>query len=116
VKEYLFSYGTLQEEEVQFALFGRSLTGFSDMLIGYEISPIEITDEAFLSRGEETEQLTLVPSRDKQGKIEGTVFEVSEDELFLAEKYEPHNYKRIKVRLESGKQAWVYLAAETRPY
>ncbi len=115
MKEYLFSYGTLQKEEIQFALFGRSLTGSRDVLIGYEISATEITDEAFLLRGEQKEQLTLVPSGDKEGKIEGTVFIVSEDELVLADKYEPGSYERIKVGLESGKQAWVYLAAEIRP-
>lgn len=114
MKEFLFSYGTLQKEKVQVAVFGRSLTGSEDILIGYVISRIEITDESFLSRREQKEQLTLVPSGDKDGKTDGMVFAVSEDELVLADKFEPDNYERIEVRLESGKQAWVYLAAKLR--
>ena len=31
----LFSYGTLQQEDVQLATFGRRLTGVSDALVGY---------------------------------------------------------------------------------
>lgn len=92
------------------------MTGSRDVLIGYTISPIEITDESFLSKGEQKEQSTLVPLGAKEGKIEGTVFVVSEEELLLADRYEPDNYERIQVRLESGKQAWVYLAAEIRTY
>ncbi len=45
--------------------------------------------------------------------IKGTVFEITEEELQLADKYEPANYKRVKAVLESGKEAWIYIAAET---
>lgn len=34
MKEYLFSYGTLQRDEVQLELFGRLLTGKKDPLVG----------------------------------------------------------------------------------
>ncbi len=111
MREYLFSYGTLQKNEVQLELFGRLLTGTQDILNGYKVSSNEITDESFLSRGEQKHQLTLVSSGDKEVNVEGTVFEITEDELLLADKYEPEEYKRVKVTLESGKQAWVYLAA-----
>jgi len=110
MKEFLFSYGTLQKEKIQVELFGRLLHGREDVLEGYKISSIEIEDEAFLSKGEDTYQRTLIPSNNKTDKIEGTVFEISEEELLLADKYEPDNYKRIKVMLRSGKQAWIYTA------
>jgi len=110
MKELLFSYGTLQKEKVQMELFGRLLHGIKDVLEGYKISFLEIKDEAFLSKGENTYQRTLTPSNNKADKIEGTVFEISEEELLLADKYEPGNYKRIKVALRSGKQAWIYVA------
>ena len=110
MKEFLFSYGTLQKEKVQMKLFGRLLQGTKDILEGYKISSIEIKDEAFLSTGEDTYQRTLTPSNNRVDKIEGTVFEISEEELLLADKYEPDNYKRIKVVLRSGKQAWTYVA------
>jgi gamma-glutamylcyclotransferase (GGCT)/AIG2-like uncharacterized protein YtfP len=113
MKEQLFSYGTLQKKEVQIKLFGRILHGVADTLEGYEVCTIEIRDESFLSKGEGKYQQTLVISKDKNDQIKGTVFEITEEELLLADKYEPDNYTRIKVILESGKEAWIYVAVET---
>lgn len=112
VNEYLFSYGTLQKEKVQIELFGRTLEGSKDTLRGYKASPIEIKDEAFLSKGEQKNQLIAIISKDKNDSIEGTALEVTEEELLLGDKYEPNDYKRIKVVLESGKEAWIYAAVE----
>lgn len=116
MKEYLFSYGTLQEEEVQIDLFGRILKGTSDALIGYKMEMIEISDEIFLSRGEEEQQRTLIRSNNENDRIAGTVFEITKEELILADEYEPDVYKRIKVKLESGKEAWVYSASHHLGY
>jgi gamma-glutamylcyclotransferase (GGCT)/AIG2-like uncharacterized protein YtfP len=113
MNEYLFSYGTLQKEKVQIDLFGRILQGSGDTLRGYSVSVIEIKDESFLSKGEEKFQQTAIISKNKKDSIKGTVFEITGEELFLADKYEPDNYKRIKVVLESGKEAWIYVAVET---
>jgi gamma-glutamylcyclotransferase (GGCT)/AIG2-like uncharacterized protein YtfP len=111
VKENLFSYGTLQKEKVQIELFGRILQGSADMLRGYKTTIIEIRDESFLSKGEEKFQQTLIATADKNDIIKGTVLEITEKELLLADKYEPDNYKRIKIILESGKEAWIYIAS-----
>jgi gamma-glutamylcyclotransferase (GGCT)/AIG2-like uncharacterized protein YtfP len=108
MSENLFSYGTLQKDKVQLELFGRLLNGTKDILRDYKIASIEIKDESFLAKGEDKFQLTLIPSKDDL--IEGTVFELSAEELNLADKYEPDNYKRIKVTLQSGKSAWIYVA------
>ncbi len=94
MKEYIFSYGTLQKEKVQIELFGRIMQGSSDTLKGYRVSPIEIKDESFLSKGEQKYQRIAIPSNDKNDLIEGTVLEISEEELLLADKYEPEDYKR----------------------
>jgi hypothetical protein len=51
MKEYLFSYGTLQKEKVQIDLFGRILAGSNDVLKGYRVSTIEITDENISFKG-----------------------------------------------------------------
>lgn len=110
MKEYLFSYGTLQKDKVQLELFGRLLHGTKDILEGYKVSSIEIKDEAFLAKGEEKYQQTLIPTKDNTDIIEGTVFEVSTKELHQADKYEPVNYTRILVALRSGKEAWIYTA------
>jgi gamma-glutamylcyclotransferase (GGCT)/AIG2-like uncharacterized protein YtfP len=108
MKEDLFSYGTLQKTSIQQKLFGRILNGAKDILCGYRLSPVEIKDESFLEKGEDKYQMTLIPSKD--GSVEGTVFEISEEELLSADRYEPENYKRIKVTLQSGKEAWIYVA------
>lgn len=112
MKENLFSYGTLQKEKVQLELFGRLLNGAKDILKGYKLSSIEIKDESFLAKGEEKFQKTLVPTKNDADIIEGTVFEISEDELCSADKYEPDNYQRVKGLLQSGEEAWIYLAVE----
>ena len=113
MKEYLFSYGTLQKEKVQIELFGRILQGASDTLRGYSVSEIEITDESFLSKSEQKYQLIATISEDKNNSIKGTVFEITEEELSLADKYEPDGYKRVRVVPESGKEVWIYAAPET---
>lgn len=110
MNENLFSYGTLQKERVQLQLFGRLLIGTKDTLKGYKLSSIEIKDESFLAKGEEKYQLTAILSKDDADIIEGIVLEISEEELLLADKYEPDNYKRVKVALQSGREAWIYLA------
>ena len=44
----LFSYGTLQQKNVQLANFGRELSGSKDILQGYIVGEVEITDERVL--------------------------------------------------------------------
>jgi len=108
--EYLFSYGTLQREKVQLDLFGRRLAGTKDALPRYKAREIEITDEAFLAKGDGKYQLIAELTNDNNDSIKGMVFEVSEEELLHADQYEPPNYRRIKVDLASGKKAWIYMA------
>jgi hypothetical protein len=109
MKEYLFSYGALQKEKLQLDLFGRILEGSNDVLRGYKVSTIEIKDETFLSRGEGRYQKTLIISDDSH-VVNGTALEITNEELLVADKYEPENYQRINVMLESGKEAWIYVA------
>lgn len=111
MKENLFSYGTLQKTNVQLTLFGRILVGLPDVLRGYKISPVEIMDEAFLSKGEQKNQQTAIISNNNNDIIRGTVFEITTEELLHADKYEPDNYTRIKIKLQSGTEAWLYIAA-----
>ena len=109
MSENLFSYGTLQKTETQKNLFGRTLEGKTDRLDGYMISEIEIRDEEFLAEGEEKIQKTLVPTGICGDFVEGTVLRLTEEELLIVDSYEPANYKRIAMHLESGLEAWIYL-------
>lgn len=117
MKEYLFSYGTLQQQAVQIKLFGRIITGTEDILTGYIIQRIEISDPAFLARGENNIQHTLMTTFNESDKINGTILEFTKEELSLVDQYEPSNYFRHKVVLASGKEAWVYIAdlVSTKP-
>lgn len=111
MEENLFSYGTLQKENVQLELFGRLLKGTKDVLKGYKVSPIELKDETFSTTPGET-YLVAIPSHNRNDSIEGVAYEMTPDEILLADRYEPEEYKRISVVLESGKNAWIYISAD----
>jgi hypothetical protein len=104
----LFSYGTLQNADVQISLFGRSLNGQLDELVGFEDSLIEIEEPDFVTAsGKATHAIVKFTGRN-DNRVSGTVFEVSEDELARADEYEPAGHSRVSTTLASGKQAWVY--------
>jgi gamma-glutamylcyclotransferase (GGCT)/AIG2-like uncharacterized protein YtfP len=51
-----------------------------------------------------------------ESRVSGTVFEITEAELAAADQYEQlADYKRIRVTLISGKDAWVYVDARSVP-
>ncbi len=110
--EKLFSYGTLRYENVQLITFGRKLTGTADKLIGYRLSTLKITDPHVLATSGEAAHHILIPSDNKQDAVAGIAFAVSLAELEMADKYEVADYKRIRVQLHSGAQAWVYVSVD----
>ena len=112
MNQHLFSYGTLQREDVQLRLFGRLLYGSPDALTGHKLVRVEIKDPAFLAQGENSWQLTISASANPADSVEGTVFDMSGEELSWADTYEPAGYERLEVKLRSGKRAWVYALSE----
>ena len=107
--EYLFAYGTLQKEKVQKELFVRLLNGTKDQLMGYKASPIEITDPDVLAKSQQKFHLIASPSPLPSDSIQGTVYEVSIEELEIADAYEPEEYHRVHIHLKSGKLSWIYV-------
>jgi gamma-glutamylcyclotransferase (GGCT)/AIG2-like uncharacterized protein YtfP len=107
--ELLFSYGTLRLEDVQRATFGRSLNGHQDALVGYRLMSVQIQDQAFIVKNGDGPQNNLEYTGNNSDVVEGTVLEITKEELELADTYEPAEYKRNLVRLKSGVRAWVYL-------
>ena len=105
----LFSYGTLQDPAVQRANFGRELEGRRDRLPGYEVALLEITDPDVLAVSGKTHHPVVRHTGDDEDGVDGTVFEVSDDELEAADKYEVDDYSRLLVSLGSGVRAWVYV-------
>ena len=79
----LFSYGTLQLPQVQRDRFGRLLDGAPDALVGHRTLMIEITDPDVIATSGTSQHPLVVPSADATDVVEGTVFEISDDELPL---------------------------------
>ena len=107
--ERLFSYGTLQMETVQLSLFGRQLNGQPDALVGYCLVTIQVQDQSFVAHSGAT-QRNLLHTGNASDVVEGSVFMLSKEEIERADAYEPAEYRRVKVPLRSGLDAWVYLS------
>lgn len=107
--EYLFSYGTLQDDKVQRAVFGRPVRGTGDAITGYDLVPVKISSQEAIAISGKAEHTTLVPAKGESTPIEGAVFHITASDLAAADRYESAEYHRIKVRLRSGIDAWVYV-------
>jgi gamma-glutamylcyclotransferase (GGCT)/AIG2-like uncharacterized protein YtfP len=111
----LFSYGTLQQEEVQLATFGRRLAGADDALVGYEQAMVAIEDAQVVATSGRSHHPIVRPCTDPASRVAGRVFEVTEAELARADAYEVDAYRRVAVILASGAGAWVYVDARYAP-
>lgn len=78
---------------------------------GYKRSVVEITDAEVIRKSGERFHPIVAPSGDPSDEVAGKVFRITEAELAAADKYEVSDYKRVSVRLKSGKDAWVYVKA-----
>lgn len=90
--------------------FGRVLNGRADELIGYEESLFEIEDPEFVATSDKAYHKIVKYNGNRDSRVPGTVFEVTDSELAKSDAYEPDGYKRVSARLASGKDAWVYAA------
>lgn len=106
---YLFSYGTLQKEQVQLETFGRLLNGEKDFLTGYILKMLEITDPEVLRKSNQKYHPILEFSGNGKDEVEGMLFEVTEDEILQADEYEVDDYKRIETTFKSGKKGFIYV-------
>jgi gamma-glutamylcyclotransferase (GGCT)/AIG2-like uncharacterized protein YtfP len=112
----LFSYGTLQQENVQQSVFGRLLQGQRDELLGFKASLVRIEDPQVVAASGQTHYANVTFDGRNESRVRGTVFEITSAELAAADQYEqPAAYKRIAVTLASGKQAWVYVDGRSAP-
>lgn len=107
----LFSYGTLQLDSVQLSSFGRLLSGTKDAIPGFSRSMVEITDPGVIRASGSNFHPIVGPSSNPADEVEGTVFQITGEELAAADDYEVSDYRRIEVRLKSGIMAWVYVRA-----
>jgi hypothetical protein len=72
--EKLFSYGTLQDKKVQLSTFGRKLTGKSDILSGYKLLQLKISDpDVIITSGKEIHPM-LVHTGNKNDTVAGGLY------------------------------------------
>jgi gamma-glutamylcyclotransferase (GGCT)/AIG2-like uncharacterized protein YtfP len=109
--QLLFSYGTLQQRDVQLATFGRELHGTVDELVGFHQSIVKIEDPELVKTSGKSHHPIVKQTGVVEDRVAGTVFELADDELENADKYEVSDYKRVSAPLSSGRSAWVYVDA-----
>ncbi len=96
---FLFTYGTLQDAQVQKYVFGRVLEGRLDELPQFKWVKNAVYDRYPL----------VTPTGNKKDSVEGWVYEVSDTELQTCDSYETSAYQRQLLTLVSGNKAWVYV-------
>ncbi|MCO5725086.1 gamma-glutamylcyclotransferase family protein [Robiginitalea marina] len=98
-QEFLFAYGTLLENRVQQAVFGRLIEGEPDILPGYEKQ-----DGMVLGT-----YPGLFRAPGTKGRVAGRRLPLTAGEFRQADAYEGALYRRAYLELASGHRAWVYL-------
>ncbi len=106
----LFSYGTLQRDDIQLSTFGRLLIGRHDELVGYELSLVKIEDAAIAARLGKTHHANVTATASIGSRAAGMAFEVTAAELASCDGYEAEfSYERVVATLASGWETWVYV-------
>ncbi|GMN06352.1 gamma-glutamylcyclotransferase [Croceitalea sp. MTPC5] len=95
----LFSYGRLQEHEVQQAVLNRKLKGTKDILVGFKKFEKQTTDQHPI----------IEPTNDVKDAVKGVLYPISNLDLYKIDSYRSLNYARKLVTLKSGTKAWAYL-------
>jgi hypothetical protein len=108
---WLFAYGTLQQGNVQLALFGRTLEGRADVLSGYAITPLVITDPDVIATSGSALHTVARETGDPRDEVPGTALRISAAELGAADAYEVADVRRVAVLLRSGLAAFVYVGS-----
>lgn len=111
--ERLFSYGTLQLEQVQLATFGRKLDGEADEMPGFSLTMLKIDDPEVVKTSGKTHHPVVAYTGNPADRVAGAVFAITAQELAHADDYEVAAYRRDRVTLASGVSAWVYVDAST---
>jgi hypothetical protein len=93
---------------VQKSLFGRTLRGSKDELVGYRVEKLRIKDQSVIEKSGTEWHPILIFVGLPSAFVQGMVFEVSEEELIQADAYEVADYSRKKEQTKSGAEVWIY--------
>ena len=105
----LFVYGTLRLPQVQLAMFGRVIDGHDDVLLGYTIDYLEVTEPHVVELIGRSTQPVLSATGNRVDKAFGRVLTVTIDEVEGADEHAAISHRRVAVELASGREAWVYI-------
>jgi hypothetical protein len=111
----IFSYGSLQQDDVQRSTFGRLLDGWEDELPGFEQTTVKIEDPKVAAALGKTHHANATFTGRDTSRVAGMVFEITDEELASVDAYEaPFFYARVSAVLGSGRAAWVYIHGPSR--
>lgn len=110
--EKLFVYGTLRYAAVQRTTFGRTLRAATDTLPCYKLSMVTINDAHVIALSKETQHPMLHYTGKPTDIVNGMVLDITLEEIAQADSYEVESYKRARVKLKSGDEAWAYVSIE----
>lgn len=105
----IFSFGTLQLEQVQQSLFGRAVPTTPDALAGFTVGELRIIDPEVIATSGKDVHPALVATRVATDVVRGALLDVTPEELAAADHYERVSFRRIAVTVLSGRDAWVYV-------
>lgn len=99
MSDLMFVYGTLVSNVMRQAVLNHPVEAQKDSLRNYVKTPHTYFD--------------VYPTIKKEqgGTVEGVVFPINWQDKACLDRYETEHYKRIKVKLESGKVAFAYIEA-----
>lgn len=110
--ESLFTYGALQEPDVQLDTFGRLIDGHEDSLSGFRLDDSDGTDgRGAPATTTSSRRRALRHTGSPHDRVFGAVLQLSPAELDAADEYLMSGVRRTSVTLASGLTAWVYVAA-----
>ena len=98
--ENLFVYGNLKNSETLKKVIGRDVKKEDGILRGWKKNKILVGGE-----------IRMDLARDDKSNVYGYVLVLDTDELDKADDYKTSSYRRMKVFLASGKEAWVHVRA-----
>ncbi len=112
----VFSYGSLQQVDVQRATYGRVLTGHRDELPAFVLALVPIQDPERAAALGKTHHANLEYNGRFDCAVPGVAYEITEQELTATDTFEAQDgYVRIEVTLASGRPAWVYVYGPSPP-
>ena len=111
----LFSYGTLQQADVQMSTFGRLLSGRADELVGFRTAMVAIDDPEVVKTSGKTHHPIVQYTGASADRVTGTVFDITDAELARADAYEVAAYCRVQAPLAGGANTWVYVDVRHAP-